>query len=159
MTSVDQEPPENPSRTIQDKRIILAIAWNSLRFHMLDALPKGSIFSSRYHCDNTLTAPVSLRPEVGGMKLVIHADNPKAHTAQQCIAFRAENRLGLTTHEPHSPDLTPSDFLLFGHVKHFLPEIALASHEELLTAIGEIVTDIPKETLHCLFDDLMQRLE
>jgi hypothetical protein len=37
--------------------------------------------------------------------------------------------------------------------------MAFASHEELLTAIGEIVTDIPKESLHCLFDDLMERLE
>jgi hypothetical protein len=34
-----------------------------------------------------------------------------------------------------------------------------ASHEEVFTAIGEIVTDIPKEVLHLVFDHWMERLE
>jgi hypothetical protein len=34
--------------------------------------------------------------------------------------------------------------------------MAFASHEELLTTIGEIVTDIPKEILHRVFDHWMK---
>jgi hypothetical protein len=37
--------------------------------------------------------------------------------------------------------------------------MAFASHEELLTATGEIVTEIPKETLHRVFDYWMERLK
>jgi hypothetical protein len=34
-----------------------------------------------------------------------------------------------------------------------------ASREEVLTTIGEIVTDIPKEALQRVFDHWMERLE
>jgi hypothetical protein len=37
--------------------------------------------------------------------------------------------------------------------------MAFVSHEELLTAIGEIVTDIPKGSLHHVFDHWIERPE
>jgi hypothetical protein len=37
--------------------------------------------------------------------------------------------------------------------------MAFASHEEVLTAIGEIVADIPRETLHRVLDRWMERRE
>jgi hypothetical protein len=71
----------------------------------------------------------------------------------------AKNWLGLATHLPYSLDPAPSDLFLFGHVKHCLQGMAFASQEEIFTAIGEILTDIPKETLHHVFDHWMERLE
>jgi hypothetical protein len=44
---------------------------------------------------------------------------------------------------PYSPDLAPSNFLLFEHIKHCLHGIAFPSREELLAAIHEIVGVIP----------------
>jgi hypothetical protein len=81
---------------------------------------------------------------------------PKGRTFN---AFCAENGLGLATHPPYSLDLAPSDLFLFGHVKHCLQGMAFTSQEEVFTVIGEIVTDIPKETLHRVFDHWMERLE
>jgi hypothetical protein len=37
--------------------------------------------------------------------------------------------------------------------------MAFSSHEEFLTAIGEIVIDIPNEALHRVFDHWMERPE
>jgi hypothetical protein len=48
-----------------------------------------------------------------------------------------EIRLRLAVHPPYSSDLAPSDFFLFGHIKHCLQAIAFPSHEELLVAIHE----------------------
>jgi hypothetical protein len=62
-------------------------------------------------------------------------------------------------HLPHSPDLAPSDFFLFGHVKHCLQGIAFPSSEELLAAIHEIVKAIPPPTLEDVFRNWMERLE
>jgi hypothetical protein len=138
----DQERPERPKHATQDKKNVMTITWNPLGFHVLAALPKGRTFDAKYCHDNGLTALVSIHPKVGGRKLVIHADNATAHTAQKRIACSAENRLRLATRTPYSPDL--DGFFLFGHVKHCLQEMAFASHEELLTAIGEIVTDSRK---------------
>jgi hypothetical protein len=61
----DQEPLEKPKHTIQEKKIMITIAWNPLGFQMLDALQKGRTFDGKYYHDNRLTALVHLRPEAG----------------------------------------------------------------------------------------------
>jgi hypothetical protein len=35
--------------------MMVAIAWNPLGFHLLDALPKGDIFDAEYYRVNILT--------------------------------------------------------------------------------------------------------
>jgi hypothetical protein len=56
-------------------------------------------------------------------------------------------------------DLAPSDFFLFGYLKERLKGMAFPSHEELLDAIGEMVTGIESETLTAVFEHGMERLE
>jgi hypothetical protein len=63
-----------------------------------------------------------------------------------------ENGMRLATSPPCWPDLAFSGFVPFGHIKHCLQGTTFISHEELLTAIGEIMTDVPKETSHSVFD-------
>jgi hypothetical protein len=70
-------------------------AWNLWGFSILEALPKRRAFDAEYYRGSILTALVFLRPEGAGRKLVIHADNAKAHTAQKSIAFCAESGLEL----------------------------------------------------------------
>jgi transposase len=119
--------------------MMVAIAWNPVRFHFLDALPKGSIFNARHYRVNILTDLLQLHWQVDGRRLVIHADDPRPHTARKYGAFCQENRFRLAIHPPYSSDLTPSDFFLFGHIKHCLHGIAFPSREELLATIHEIV--------------------
>jgi hypothetical protein len=76
----DEEPPERARHTIQDKEIMLTIAWNPLGFHVVDALPMGRIFNAEYYLDNILTALVSFLPEAVEEQLVVHADNARPHT-------------------------------------------------------------------------------
>jgi hypothetical protein len=79
--------------------------------------------------------------------------------AQTCITFCADNELGLATDPLRWLDLALSDLFLLGHVKHRLKGTAFATHEELRAAIGEIMTDIPKETSQCVSDRWMERHE
>jgi hypothetical protein len=69
------------------------------------------------------------------------------HTARKCRAFCEENWLRLAVHPPPSPDLAPSDFFLFGHIKHCIQGIAFQPREELLAAIYEIVGTKPRPIL------------
>jgi hypothetical protein len=126
---------------------------------ILDTPPKGRAFDVEHYLDNILTALVPLRPKVGGRKLVIPSENAKAYRAQQYILFCTTNGLRLATHPLYSPHLALSGFFWFVHVKYFLQEMAFASHEELFAAIGEIVTDVPKERFHRVFENWMERLE
>jgi hypothetical protein len=99
----DHEPLEGAKLTIQDKKIIVTIAWNALGFHLVQALPKGTRFNAEYYRDNILTEFIQLRPQAGERNLVIHADNANPHTAQKYRTFRAKSRCG----SPHARDTRP----------------------------------------------------
>jgi hypothetical protein len=135
------------------------IAWNSLRFLLIVTLPKECTFNAEDYRNNILAALTQFQPEDDGRKLVVHADNARAHTDQKCQTFSEENGLRLSPHPLYSPDLTPSDFFLFDHVKRRLKGIVFPSYEELLDAIGEVVTGTESETLTAMFGHWMERLE
>jgi transposase len=139
--------------------MMVAIAWNSLGFHLLDAFPKDNTFNIGYYRVNVLTELLPLRPQVDGRKLVIHADNARSHTTGKCRAFCEANRLRFAIRPPYSHDLAPSDFFLFGHLKHCLQGITFPSREELLAAIHETVAAIPRPILEEVFWHCMERLE
>jgi transposase len=146
-------------QTIQDRKIMVTIAWNPLGFPLIVELPKGCIFNAEYYHDNILAALTQLQPEYDGRKLVVHTDSARAHAAQKCRTFCEENGLRLAPHRPDSPDLAPSDFFLFGYVKERLKGMVFPSYEELPDAIGEMVTGIESETLTAVFEHWMERLE
>jgi hypothetical protein len=73
--------PERARHTIQDRKIMVTIAWNPLGFPLIVALSKGPIFNAEYYRDNILAALTQLQPDDDGRKLVVHVDNAKAHTA------------------------------------------------------------------------------
>jgi transposase len=138
---------------------MVTIARNPLGLHLLDALPKGSMFHAEHYRVNILTELLPLRPKVDGMRLVVHADNARPGTTRKCRAFCEENRLRLAVHPPYLSDLIPSDFFLFEHIKHSVQGIAFPSHEELSAAIHEIIGAIPRPTLEDMFRHWMERLE
>jgi histone-lysine N-methyltransferase SETMAR len=139
--------------------MMVTIVWNPLGFHLLNALPKGNTFNAEYYRVNIPKNFLPLRPLVFGKRLVIHAVNAKLHTARKSRAVCEEKRLRLAVHPPYSPDLAPSEFFLFGYIKHCLQGIAFLSREEFLAAIHEIVKAIPRPTLEDVFRHWMERLE
>jgi hypothetical protein len=61
------------------------------------------------------------------------------------------NAVKRAPHPPSSPDLAPSDFYLFGHVKPLLRGHELADREALLHTIEDILTGIEKVILEDIF--------
>jgi hypothetical protein len=73
--------------------------------------------------------------------------------------FCAENGQRIATHPPYSPDLAPSDFFLFAHIKNCLQGITFQSHEPLLAGTVAVLDQIPIETLQRLFESWMEKPE
>jgi hypothetical protein len=92
---------------------MVPIAWNPLGFCLIVALPKGRTFNTEYYRDNIHEALTQPQPGDNGRKLIVHADNVRAQTAQKCRTFCEENGLRLAPHPPYLHDLAPSDFFLF----------------------------------------------
>jgi hypothetical protein len=61
-------------------------------------------------------------------------------------------------HPPYSPDLAPSDFLLFGYLKRKLMGYRAESESELPVRIRVILAEIPREVLNTVFLEWMDRL-
>jgi hypothetical protein len=154
-----EAPPEMARHTIQDRKIMVTIAWNPFGFSLIVALPKGRTFNAEYYRDNILAALTQVQPEDDGRKLVVHTGNTRTHTAQKCRTFCEENGLRLAPHPPYSHGLVPTDFFLFGYIKECLKGMVFPSYKELLDAIGEVVTGIESEILTAVFEHWMERLE
>jgi hypothetical protein len=55
-----------------------------------------------------------------------------------------ENGLERAIHPPYSPDLAPSDFYLFTHVKHCLRGQSFETADELFLAFDAVLRGIDK---------------
>jgi hypothetical protein len=72
--------------------------------------------------------------------------------------FARENHLGIAPHPSYSPDLAPSDFFLFGHVKHALDGVEFPSEENLLAAIHSGLSNLTGDTLRAVFAKSIEQL-
>jgi hypothetical protein len=69
------------------------------------------------------------------------------------------NRMKQAPLPTSSPDLTPSDFFLFGYVKEKLMGHRAETPSELLFRVRVILAEIPRETLNAVFLEWMERLQ
>jgi hypothetical protein len=65
----------------------------------------------------------------------------------------------MATHPPYSPDMAPSDFYLFGHVKILMSGESFETGEDLSLAIQVILASLEKSTLSRVFLEWITRLE
>jgi histone-lysine N-methyltransferase SETMAR len=102
---------------------MLTIVCGPTGLAVVTALESKRKLNAGYYASKVLT-PLSERwRERGGgdlRKLIVHADNARPHKATVSQQFMARNKIVITSHPPYSPDLAPSDFYLFGHVKGLL---------------------------------------
>jgi histone-lysine N-methyltransferase SETMAR len=67
--------------------------------------------------------------------MIVHADNADPHVGKCVTEYMDHKLLKRALHHPYSPDLAPSDFYLFGSVKHELQGHEFTEGEELVSAI------------------------
>jgi hypothetical protein len=100
------EIPDWEKHMIQSQKLMLTFFWNSYGFQVVDAMPKGEMFTAAYYIRNILTAIVACRGERGERRLVVHAENARPHTAKVTRAFYDGNFMRIASHPCYSPDLT-----------------------------------------------------
>jgi hypothetical protein len=91
--------------------------------------------------------------------MIVRADNAGPHVVKWVTEYMDSPLLKRAPHSPYSPDLAPSDFYLFEYVKHQLQGHEFTEGAEIVSAISEILNQIPTDTLVDAFDDWMRRLE
>jgi hypothetical protein len=142
---------------------MVTIVWNPNGFHLIHILPSGGKFNRCYHRREIFESLSEGRREQAGgadRKLIVHAENARhhRHTVAASHHFMQENGPERAIHPPHSPDLAPSDFLLFSHVKHCLRGQSSEMADELVLVIDAVLRGSEKWALRAAFLDWMQRL-
>jgi hypothetical protein len=95
----------------------------------------------------------------GTRKLIVHADNPRPHTAKSSMDFMDANRMTQAPRPPYSPDLAPSDFFLFREAKRQLSGCSFDHAEDLVTVSQEILDGTDKPLLIRVFEEWVGKLE
>jgi hypothetical protein len=96
---------------------------------------------------------------VQGKKLMVHVDNAPAHNSRTTRNFLEHNPLKRLPHPTDSPDISPSDFCLFGKVKRTLIGQNIPDETSLLDAVTEILNGISTDELQRVFRSWIERVE
>jgi transposase len=85
-------------------------------------------------------------------------DNCRVHFLKAIEQFITEYHLERVPHPSYSPDLAPSDFWLFGHVKTELVGQTFDEPEQLLEGITEFLNKIQTPEVVAVFSHWVERV-
>jgi hypothetical protein len=88
--------------------------------------------------------------------LLLH-DNARPHSANQTTATQRSFKWEVLQHPPYSPDLVPSDFHLFGSLKHHLSGEGFPDDDAVERAVRAWFRQQPKEFYAAGFQRLVKR--
>ena len=105
--------------TSHGRCLMFTIFWDSRGPIKLDFADKAVKINSQYYA-NLVTETQALRRKPRGFPLWLLHDNAPIHTSQLSKGVIDATHFNLLSHPPYSPDLAPSDFWLFRHLKKHL---------------------------------------
>ena len=138
-------------------KILLTVFWDSQRVYMTEFLEVGNTVNSARYIETTK----NLRRRVCRVRgstsriLLLH-DNARLHTARAMIEALETLKFEVLSHPPYSPgpDLAPSDFHFFPHLKRDLKRTHITSDDE----VKQSVTSWIKQRIPEFFIDGVRKL-
>jgi hypothetical protein len=123
----------------------------------------GEKVNSALYCEVLLKLQDATSTKCPGQlarRVLLHNDNARPHTAQATQERIQELQWELPEHLPHSPDLVPSDFHLFGLLKKkHLGGKRFTSDEEVETEVQQWLRQQSKHFYGAGFDALVKRCD
>lgn len=129
------------------KKVMASVFWDAKGILLVDYLQTGKTINSEYYRKllDQLDAKIrEKRPGLTKKKIIFHQDNAPAHKSVLTMAKINELKYDLLEHPPYSPDLAPSDFWLFSHLKKFMRGKHFSSNDEVIAAVDEYFADLPE---------------
>lgn len=157
----EQRQEEVRSRIHEDK-IMVVIVLSADGVLQVTPIPGKDHFNSSVFIHSILE-PLQelLRPHYPAhapQKCYLHMDNSAIHRSAQVTAFLARSIFIPAPQPPYSPDLSPCDFFLFGHIKGSLKGHVFHDEKELIVEIRKICNEISVPCLQSVFANWTARL-
>jgi histone-lysine N-methyltransferase SETMAR len=151
--------PEKPKLTIGSKKVMITVFWSPVGMYLIEMLSPGERFTKQYFIDEILAKLYNricnTRPKKKTEDVFLHFDNARPHLVDDILDQMEFTRL---PHPPFSPDLAPTDFFLFGYMKHLLEGKEFESPEHLYSEVTKILQSIQKAMLQDAYLEWINRL-
>ena len=144
------------------KKIMASVFWDAKGVLLLDILEPGQTVNANRYCqtlDRLREAVRRKRPGRLTSGVILQHDNATPHTAN--VTKDQIQRFGweVLPHPPHSPDLAPSDYHLFGPMKRHLSGQRFNDDDELVNAVKEWLKHLDGKFFREGIFSLVQRWE
>lgn len=142
--------------TCHKRASMLSAFWDDNGILLLDFAGAETKINSNYYC-NLVQQVRKKRRKSRVCELFFLADNAPIHTSQQSSTTVAASGLTVLSHPPYSPDLAPSDFFLFRHLKQALRGRRFDSKEELKDEVEGFFGEKSSDFFKNAFQELVVR--
>ena len=129
-------------------KVLASVFWDCEGILFVDYLDQGRTITGTYYAELLRKLRNVIKEKRRGKlsrKVLFHHDNAPAHTSQVAMAALHENGFELLEHPAYSPDLAPSDYHLFKHLKNFIRGTRFSSNDEVSVAVNQWFRDQPKD--------------
>ena len=162
-----KRPEEKPllkirSGTSHKRELMLTVFWSASGVLLVDYLEKGRTINSVYYCNLlqqvvNLQQPAQSRSGLNRRRVWFLHDNAPIHTSHMTNASLNTLPLTLLPHPPYSPDLAPSDFRLFRHLKKVIRGERFPDADSLKMFVNDWIAGRPPTFFRQAFLDLHHR--
>ena len=98
-------------------KVMATVFWCEEGVLLFDFLEQGASINSEYYCNLLTKVDKTFRRRYPNIRPLLLQDNARPHTARSTLAKINNLDWDVLSHPPYSPDLAPSDFYLFPHMK------------------------------------------
>lgn len=130
--------PKKFKQTQSQRKIMATVFWDQKGVLLVDFMEPGTTITSQVYCETLSKLRRAIQNQRRGMLrsgIVLLHDNARPHTAARTIETIQKFRWEIFHHPPYSPDLAPSDYHLFLHLKNWLASQRFEETEELKTSV------------------------
>ena len=117
-------------------KILLTVFWDSQRVYMTEFLEAGKTVNSARYIETIKNLQQRVcRVRGSTSRILLLHDNARPHTARATIDALETLKFEVLSNPPYSPDLAPSDFHFFPHLKRDLKGTHFTSDDEVKQAV------------------------
>lgn len=107
-------------------KVMTTLFWDRKGVLLIDYQSRRTTITAAHYCEVLRNLRRAIQNKRGKLskKVFLFHDNARPHSARETRALLEQFEWNVYGHPPYSPDLAPSDFLLFPQLKHHLREDA-----------------------------------
>jgi hypothetical protein len=158
----DIDAPQVARQLINTPTVMVTLFWNPWAVPVSNALLSKSFNADsfvRHILQSIHSQQIVAVAHKQKKNFVFHMDNSPMHKARVANAKLSQMPIHLAPHPPHSPDLAPSDFVLFGYLKEKILGLEFGSPEAFLAWTNAEFERIRRETLEEVFECWIIRVQ